>query len=153
MTIPEVPGAITQARRLDQVPRDAGEVLKLMGKGSPDQFDLRVEAHYPGEHGALAERAAGLHRQAEDLDQAAGDAVRAAVAALRSDGMTLRDTASFVGISYQRAQQIERGDRQSRTPAARETTDTVSYKPILIRVASKRRPGGAKGVRRGATSS
>ena len=118
VTIPEVPGAITQARRLDQVPKDAGEVLKLMGKGSPDQYELYIEAHYPGEHGALAERAAGLHRQAEDLDQAARDAMRAAVTALRSDGLTLRDTASLVGISYQRAQQIERGDRESRTPAA-----------------------------------
>ncbi|MDA8284240.1 MAG: type II toxin-antitoxin system HicB family antitoxin [Actinomycetota bacterium] len=117
VTIPEVPGAITQARRLDQVPKDAGEVLKLMGKGRPNQYELRVEAHYPGEHGALAERAAGLHRQAENLDQVARDAVRAAVAALRSDGLTLRDTASLVGISYQRAQQIERSDRETTTPA------------------------------------
>jgi hypothetical protein len=69
VTIPEVPGAITQARRLDQVPKDAGEVLSLMGKGGPDGYDLRVKAHFPGEHGALAERAAGLRRQAEDLDQ------------------------------------------------------------------------------------
>ena len=117
VTIPEVPGAITQARRLDQVPKDAGEVLKLMGKGRPNQYELRVEAHYPGEHGALAERAAGLHRQAENLDQVARDAVRAAVAALRSDGLTLRDTASLVGISYQRAQQIERSDRETTTPS------------------------------------
>ena len=117
VTIPEVPGAITQARRLDQVPKDAGEVLKLMGKGRPNQYELRVEAHYPGEHGALAERAAGLHRQAENLDQVARDAVRAAVAALRSDGLTLRETASLVGISYQRAQQIERSDRETTTPA------------------------------------
>ncbi len=118
VTIPEVPGAITQARRLDQVPKDAGEVLKLMGKGNPDQYVLRVEPHYPGDHGTLAKRAAGLRRQAEDLDHAAGDAVRVAVAALRSDGLTLRDTAALIGISYQRAQQIERGDRRSRTPAA-----------------------------------
>ena len=54
VTIPEVPGAITQARRLDQVPKDAGEVLKLMGKGRPNQYELRVEAHYPGEHGVTA---------------------------------------------------------------------------------------------------
>lgn len=90
----------------------------MLAKGSPDQYDLRVEAQYPGEHGALAERAAGLHRQAEDLDQSSQERRGAAVTALRSGGMTLRDTGSLGGISYQRAQQIERGDRQSRTSAA-----------------------------------
>ena len=75
VTIPEVPGAITQVRRLDQVTKDAGEVLKLMGKASPDQYLLHLEAHYPGDHGVLAEQAAGLRRQAEELDQATRDAV------------------------------------------------------------------------------
>lgn len=119
VTIPEVPGAITQTRRLARVPKDVGEVLKLMGKGEPESYELRIEADYPGEHGELARHAAGLRHRAEELDQEASDAVRAAVAALRSDGMTLRDTASLVGISYQRAQQIERAaSRAAATSAA-----------------------------------
>jgi predicted RNase H-like HicB family nuclease len=117
VTIPEVPGAITQARRLERVPKDAGEVLKLMGKGAPGDYELRVEPHYPGEHGSMAERAAELRHQAEEANQAAQEAVRGAVAALRSDGLTLRDTAALVGISYQRAAQIERGRRRSNVGA------------------------------------
>ncbi|MCL5444540.1 MAG: transcriptional regulator [Actinobacteria bacterium] len=108
VTVPELPGAISQARRLDQVPGDVAEVVELMTQEKPGTYAINVEPVYPGAAGVAAREAVALRRQAEQIGNAASDAVRNAVIALRSEGLTLRDAASLTGISYQRAQQIER---------------------------------------------
>ncbi|MDA8072169.1 MAG: type II toxin-antitoxin system HicB family antitoxin [Actinomycetota bacterium] len=108
VTVPELPGAISQARHLDQVPGDVAEVIELMTGERPGTYVLLTEALYPGAAGAAAREAAALRRQADEIKSAASSAVRNAVIALRRDGLTLRDSAALTGISYQRAQQIER---------------------------------------------
>ena len=108
VTVPELPGAISQARRLDQVPGDVAEVIELMTGEKHGTYTLATEALYPGVAGAVAREAVALRQQAEEIKSAASDAVRNAVIALRREGLTLRDAAALTGISYQRAQKIER---------------------------------------------
>lgn len=40
VTVPDIPGAITQSRCLDQVPQDVAEVLKLMTGEDPDAYEI-----------------------------------------------------------------------------------------------------------------
>ena len=108
MTVPELPGAISQARHLDQVPGDVAEVIEVMTGESHGTYVLLTEPLYPGAAGAAEREAVALRQQADEITNAASSAVRNAVIALRSDGLTLRDSAALTGISCQRAQQIER---------------------------------------------
>jgi predicted RNase H-like HicB family nuclease len=108
VTVPELPGAVSQARRLDQVSGDVAEVVELMTGQKPGTFAMEIETVYPGAAGVSAREAVTLRRQAEEISTAASDAVRNAVLALRSGGLTLRDSATLAGVSYQRAQQIRR---------------------------------------------
>jgi predicted RNase H-like HicB family nuclease len=107
VTVPELPGAVSQARRLNQVAGDVAEVVELMTGEKPGTYAIEIETVYPGAAGAAAREAVAL-RQAEEIGTAASDAVRNAVLALRSKGLTLRDSATLAGVSCQRAQQIER---------------------------------------------
>ncbi len=108
VTVPELPGAISQARHLDQAPGDVAEVIELMTGESHGTYVLLTEPLYPGAAGAAEREAVALRQQADEITNAASSAVRNAVIALRSDGLTLRDSAALTGISCQRAQQIER---------------------------------------------
>ncbi|MGA3147878.1 MAG: type II toxin-antitoxin system HicB family antitoxin [Acidimicrobiales bacterium] len=108
VTVSELPGAVSQARRLDQVAGDVAEVIELMTGEKPGTYAIEIEPVYPGAAGAAAREAVELRRKAEEIGTAASDAVRNAVLALRGEGLTLRDSATLAGISYQRAQQIER---------------------------------------------
>jgi len=108
VTVPELPGVVSQARRLDQVAGDVAEVVELMTGEKPGTYAIEIEPVYPGAAGEAAREAVALRRQAEEIGTAASDAVRNAVLDPRSEGLTLRDSATLAGVSYQRAQQIER---------------------------------------------
>ncbi len=47
VTAPEVPGAITQSRRLDRVPGDVAEAIELMVGETPDGHRLEIERSVP----------------------------------------------------------------------------------------------------------
>ncbi len=106
VTVPHVPGAITQSRRLDQVPADAAEVIEIQtGQPvSPDTLD--VVASLPGEAGELAAEARRLRAEAHALGERASERTRAAVELLHRCKFPLRDIGRLTGITYQRAQQI-----------------------------------------------
>ena len=48
VTVRELPGAVTQSRRLDQVPGDVAEVIQLLTDEGPEAYELDVVAHVPG---------------------------------------------------------------------------------------------------------
>ncbi len=112
VTVPEVAGAISQAHRLDQVPGDIAEILELMTGEKAGSYALTIEPVYPGPAGVAAREAAALRAQVAELSKEAANAVREAIIALRGEGLTLRDSAALAGVSYQRAQQIERSTLQ-----------------------------------------
>ncbi len=109
VTVPEVPGAITQTRRLDQVPVDAAEVIEIQTGHPVDPASLTINASLPGEAGDVAAEARSLREQAHRLTEQAGERTRKAVALLSQKGFTVRDIGTLTGITYQRAQQLRKG--------------------------------------------
>ncbi|MGH3874191.1 MAG: type II toxin-antitoxin system HicB family antitoxin [Pseudonocardiaceae bacterium] len=112
VTVPAVPGAITQCRRLDQVPADAAEIIEIQTGKPVDPAEIDIQWWVPGEAGSAAERAATLRQEAEALVAQAAEEGRRAVHRLRQAGFSYRDIGGMTGMSYQRAQQI--GSRRSR---------------------------------------
>ncbi len=107
-TVPSVPGAVTQSRRLDLVPGDAAEVISLMTDTDVDPADIRIDWSIGTEAGEAAEAARSLRAQAEDAARRAEHVSAQAVQILRNEGFSYRDIGSMTGMSYQRAQQIAR---------------------------------------------
>lgn len=73
VTVPDVPGAVTQCRRLDQVAGDAAEVIEIQTGETVDPADLSIEPRLPGE--ALCATRPARHRPAR-LGGRAGNRVR-----------------------------------------------------------------------------
>lgn len=102
--VPEIPGLFAQARRLDQV---AGQV-----RGAADMLDAQVgvitlnpqldEATQQMVDDLFAKRAAARHAQEE-----ASKLARSTVAALRNEGLTVRDVATVIGVSPQRVSALQ----------------------------------------------
>lgn len=101
ITVPKVPGAITQATRLDQVRADAAEVIEIQTGEEVDPSTLQIEWHVSGTAGEVAAQARTARGQLDSL-------TRSAVRQLRQAGFSLRDTGTLTGVSFQRAQQIEK---------------------------------------------
>jgi predicted RNase H-like HicB family nuclease len=104
--VPEVPGAITQARRLEQVEAMAREVVSLLLDVAPDSFDLDVRPAIPNEVRAELARARDLQRQAERTQAEAATLVRDAARKLREQGLSVADVGAVLGVSFQRASQL-----------------------------------------------
>lgn len=115
VTMPELSGAVTQSRRLGQVPRDIAEVVRLLTGELPEDYELDVEALFPGPAGQEAARATALRAESDRLSHEAKDVAASAVSALRAAGLTYRDIGTLVGVSHQRAQQLieERSESDS----------------------------------------
>lgn len=68
LTVPELPGAISQVRHRNQVPGDVAEVVELMTGEQPGTYAIEIETFTPGpaESGAEARQAIGSRRQADE---------------------------------------------------------------------------------------
>lgn len=109
VTAPEVPGAITQCRRLDQVPSDAAEVIEIQIGEPVDPESLDIHPCLPGEAGEAAAEARQLRAEAQAAKERAEQRTRIAVELLHRRGFPLRDIGRLAGITFQRAQQIIKG--------------------------------------------
>lgn len=118
VTVPDVLGAITQCRRLDQVPTDIAEAIGLITGTEPATDAIRLHWEVPGEAGELADRARRLREEADRLAAEAGETAQHAVQKLRARKFSYRDIGVMTKMSYQRAQQIASGRRGS-APRAR----------------------------------
>ncbi len=107
ITIPQLPGAFSQCKRLDQVEAMAREVIALMLDTDPadvDDIDVTVQLPDP-----LADDLTALQRSeqlADDARQAAAHAQRRAAGQLRAAGLSVRDIGRLLGVSHQRVSQI-----------------------------------------------
>lgn len=106
VTVPDVPGAITQCRRLDQVPADAAEVIEIQTGQAVDPAEIDVHPCLPGEAGEAAAEARRLRAEAQSLREQAEERTQSAVDLLVQRGFPLRDVGSLTGITFQRAQQL-----------------------------------------------
>lgn len=106
VTVPEVEGAFTQAKRLDQVPRMVTDAVALLTGVSPDDIEVDVRAEVPTNVQAHLTRAARLRAESARSNSQAAAEVRAAARDLVSRGLPLRDVGSLLGVSSQRAHQL-----------------------------------------------
>lgn len=114
ITVAELTGIFSQARRLEQVEGMAREAIALMLEVAPDSFEVKVVPEVPQEV-ANALQARNALRQAE---RCAEEATRHAAEALLSSGYTVRDAGRLLGISPQRVSQITRSAGKAQRPAA-----------------------------------
>ena len=102
--IPEVDGAFTQTRRLDQVADMAAEAVAMILGLDPSTIDVTVEPH-TGKDSLIAQA-----REARDAaDRAADEASRVMRQTARepvADGLTVRDVGRVMGVSHQRVSQL-----------------------------------------------
>src|SRR5574342_343361 len=117
VSVPQLKGVHTQARRLDQVEAMAREAIALMLDRSPASVVVTVEPVMPAE--AAAARKA--RQSAKLAEQRADQATATAVAKLLGAGYTVRDAGKLLDLSPQRVSQIakRRGDG-SKGKAARK---------------------------------
>ncbi|MGO4205665.1 type II toxin-antitoxin system HicB family antitoxin [Rhodococcus sp. TAF43] len=107
--VPEVDGAFTQGRRLDQIPAMVADAVSLLEDVPAD--DVEVELDFDLGDPAALEEARQARAQVEAAARAqeeAARASRAAVAHLRHrTKLSVRDTAVVLGVSPQRVSQLD----------------------------------------------
>ena len=102
VSVPELKGLHTQARRLDQVAAMAREAIALLLDVDPATVDVEVRPELPG----TVTAALDARQAARDADEKAEQATATAIRALLSDGYTVRDAGALLGLSPQRISQI-----------------------------------------------
>jgi predicted RNase H-like HicB family nuclease len=107
LEIPEVPGVLSQVRRLDQAEAMAREALATMLDVAPDSFGVKLE---PTLDDTAREVLDALARAKEHLAQVQREATlaaqRAAVVLTHDDGLSMRDAGEVMNLSHQRVAQI-----------------------------------------------
>jgi predicted RNase H-like HicB family nuclease len=114
ISVPELKGVHTQARRLDQVATMAREAIALLLDIDPASINVDVRPELPG----TVTVALNARQAARDADQKAEQATIRAVRALLSDGYTVRDAGALLGLSPQRISQIAAQNPTKPTPTA-----------------------------------
>lgn len=105
-TVKGVRGCHTQGRTIDEARRRVREALGLFVSNA-DSAKLKDEVQLPSKARAALGRYRSLKAQLERDQEAAAKATRDAVAALRKDvGLSVRDAADLLGLSFQRVHQL-----------------------------------------------
>ena len=104
----ELPGVLTQARRLDQVEKFAREAIDLaasVGHAPKGKYAVQIEPRVPGLGDDLAAVRA-IRVDAERLQTEAAERTRVIARRLAARGLAVRDIGAALGVSHQRAAQL-----------------------------------------------
>lgn len=106
-TLPDVPGAVTQAKRLDILPGRLAEVAKLMTGDSIEADQIALEVRVADDHiDQVAREIEELEQELGRVTEALSSRRRQLVADLHDRGHTLRDIGVIVHLSHQRVGQL-----------------------------------------------
>jgi hypothetical protein len=107
ITIPDVPRARSQARRLDQVEGTTRDLLSLVLQIPEDDILLDVDIHLPGAAAAALARHRELRRKLGELQTRVGSTTEETARLLVREGhLTYRDAARLLGLSFQRVHKL-----------------------------------------------
>jgi DNA-directed RNA polymerase sigma subunit (sigma70/sigma32) len=98
------PGAVTQAKRLDQLPERLVEVVRLVTGKKVTPGDIELDYSHADVDAAVELRE--LRADLADIEQTLASKTPRVVKALRRQGYTVRDIGTLVGVSHQRVQQL-----------------------------------------------
>lgn len=133
LTVPEVPGAVSQVRSLASAEEYVREAIAFVAGITSDSFTVQVVPQVPG---ALGEEVAQARSAAEHAEQAqlkASALTREVVAKLAEAGYNGRETALILGVSKQRVSQISGHPRISATSRSGARRATVTNTPSAPR--------------------
>jgi len=107
ISVPELKGVNTQARRLEKVDAMARDAIALFLDVAANSFDIKLEPILPRDLQKKVGRARKVRGEAEAL-QAEAVTVSAAVAAdlVQRAHLTVRDAGRVLGLSHQRIAQL-----------------------------------------------
>ncbi|MGB2947906.1 MAG: hypothetical protein WBB62_06095 [Rhodococcus sp. (in: high G+C Gram-positive bacteria)] len=123
--VPEVDGAFTQARKLDEVADMVRDAVSLLEDVPVRDIDVDVQFDLGDDLGARIAHARQAVTEAALAQESAARLSRDVVAALREDGLTVADVGTVLGISAQRVSQLA---RTRKTTTGVQTESTASAK-------------------------
>ena len=124
ISVKGLPGALSQVRRLDQAEAMAREVIALVLDVPEDGFDVVVTPVLNEEHrDALAELDRAKEQYAQSMAALAERQREATLLLVREAGLTVRDAATVLGVSFQRVSQLTSHSEKGRNkaPAAKSS--------------------------------
>lgn len=99
ISVEEIPGLFTQARRLDQVANMVRDAASLLGV---EVDAVEVLPVLDSDSQRMLEELEAARREAEEKRRISSSLTRQIIRRFREEGLTLRDIASLVGLSQQR---------------------------------------------------
>lgn len=107
--VPEI-DHYTQARNIAEIETMARDLIATLRGLDPTDIALDIDIALPGDVRQRLDEAAELREQEARMRRAAADNVRVAASSLHRSGIPLRDIGKLLGVSFQRAGQLVRGD-------------------------------------------
>ncbi|WP_297749788.1 type II toxin-antitoxin system HicB family antitoxin [uncultured Tessaracoccus sp.] len=104
ISVPEIPGVFTQARRLSQVPDMVRDAVRLME--GDEALDVEVEIVAHTEIDELLGETLAARSAADEAAARASELTVKAAKALTASGITVRDAGHLLGVSPQRVAQL-----------------------------------------------
>jgi predicted RNase H-like HicB family nuclease len=114
ISVPELKGVHSQARRLDQVAAMAQEAIALLLDIDLAAIHVEVRPELP----STVATALHARQAAREADEKAEHATATAIRVLLNDGYTVRDAGALLGLSPQRISQIAARDTAPPTSTA-----------------------------------
>lgn len=103
--VPEI-GHSTQARNVKEADAMVRDLISIVLEVPADSFAVDIDFQVPASAAPHMQEAARLREKAASANTRAAIESRAAAAALKREGMTLRDIGQLMGVSFQRAEQL-----------------------------------------------
>lgn len=105
-TIEDMPGALTQAKRLDLIPQRIVEVVKLISGQEISSDDITIVPRVDPDLDQVAAEISELETSLHEVDAALAERRRQVVHELRRRGFPLRDIGVIAHVSHQRVHQL-----------------------------------------------
>src|ERR1039458_3769220 len=99
-SVPEIPGAHGQARRLEQVKDEARDVISMMLDAEPDSFDVSLSVRLDPRIEHALDEAKAARRELDTYQRVAQEKLRLAAEQIKENGgLTAREIGGNVRIS------------------------------------------------------